>query len=88
MNTRLALSSMIYPPECLQEAAAAYEGLCSVRIISESSAGYSVEISRSADAADERQLVNEFLNYLLDLSLEKHLAEFQKADGTDRVSTA
>jgi len=59
-----------------------------VRIVKESPSGYSIEISRSADVADGEQLVNEFLNYLLDLSLEKFLSELQGADGTDRVQTA
>ncbi|MDQ3803557.1 MAG: HxsD-like protein [Acidobacteriota bacterium] len=88
MNTQVALSSAIYPSECLRQAAAAYHGLCSVRIVKESPSGYSIEISRSADVADGEQLVNEFLNYLLDLSLEKYLSELQGADGTDRVQTA
>ncbi len=56
--------------------------------VGESPAGYSIKISRAAGVGDEEQLVNEFLNYLLDLSLEKHLSEFQKGDGTDRVQTA
>ena len=88
MSTRVALSSAIYPTECLREASAAYRGLCSVKIVGEAPTGYGIEISRSADVADEKQLVNEFLNYLLDLSLEKHLADFQECDGTDRVPTA
>lgn len=88
MSNRVMLSSAIYPPECLQGAIAAYEGLCSVRVVGEAPAGYSIEICRSADVADEKQLINEFLNYLLDLSLERHLAESQGSDGTDRVSTA
>jgi len=88
MNTRLTLSSAIYPVECLREAAVAYQGLCSVEIIGESSTGYSIEIRRAVNIADGTQLVNEFLNYLLDLSLEKHLSAFQEGDGTDRVQTA
>jgi len=88
MNARFEISSAIYPPECLREAAAAYQGLCSVTVIGESPAGYSIEISRAPDVVDDKQLVNEFLNYLLDLSLEKHLSEFQEGYGTDRVQTA
>jgi hypothetical protein len=88
MNTRIALASAIYPPECLRQAAAAYQGLCSVRIVDETPTAYSIEISRSGHIVDEKELINEFLNYLLDLSLENHFAESQKGDGTDRVSTS
>jgi hypothetical protein len=88
MNARFEISSAIYPPGCLRDAVAAYQGLCSVTVIGESPGGYTIEISRAANVVDERQLVNEFLNYLLDLSLEKYLSEFQEANGTDRVSTA
>lgn len=88
MNARLLLSPAIYPPECLREAAAAYQGLCSVEVFGTSPAGYSIEITGSADVADGKQLLNEFLNYLLDLSLEKYLSEQQGCDGTNRVPTA
>lgn len=87
MSTRIALSSAIYPHECLHPVITAYQGLCSVRVLDETPTGYSIEISPEADLVDEKQLANEFLNYLLDLSLEKHLAEFQEDNGTDRLST-
>jgi hypothetical protein len=86
VSVTVELKSAIYPPECLREAMTAYQGLCSVRVISESPAGHSIEISRASEAIDEEQLTNEFLNYLLDLSLEKHLAEFENGNGTDRIS--
>lgn len=86
MSIRVEIASAIYPPECLQETIAAYQELCSVKVISESPGGCSVEIRQSSNTIDEEQLKNEFLNYLLDLSLEKHLAGFEKSNGTDRVS--
>lgn len=88
MSTLVTLSPAIYPPGCLREAAAAYAVLCSVNVVGETPTGYSVEISGSVAVTDENQLANEFLNYLLDLSLEQHLAEFQGIDGTDSVSAA
>jgi hypothetical protein len=88
MNAEIVLSSAIYTRECLREAAAAYRGLCTVNVLRESAGEYSIEITRSGEVVDERQLVNEFLNYLLDLSLEKHLSALQEGDGTDRVQTA
>lgn len=83
MSTQVALSSAIYPPECLQEAVTAYQGLCSVKVVSETPSVYYVEIRQSSEMVDEKLLTNEFLNYLLDLSLEKHLAEFQQRYGTN-----
>ncbi|HEX8456364.1 MAG TPA: HxsD-like protein [Pyrinomonadaceae bacterium] len=88
MSTRIALSSTIYPQECLRPVITAYQGLCSVRILDETLTGYSIEISPEADLVDEKQLADEFLNYLLDLSLEKHLTELQEDNGTDRLSTS
>jgi hypothetical protein len=84
MSAIFTLSSAIYPPACFHEAAAAYQGLCQVKIVGETLTGYAVEIRWSAGVSDEEQLRNEFLNYLLDLSLEKHLAELQQeGHGTD-----
>lgn len=88
MSTELALSPAIYLPECLYEAAAAYQGLCSVKVISESPAEYAVKISPLEGISDENRLVHEFLNYLLDLSLETHLSKLQGTYGTDGVPTA
>ncbi len=85
MSVTVELKPTIYPPECLREAITAYRGICSVRIISESPAEISVEISRSSEMLDEGQLAHEFLNYLLDLSLETHLAAFENSNGTDGI---
>lgn len=82
----LTLSSSIYPLECLHDAITGFQGLCSVTVISATATEYSIEIRPSSNAPDRKQLINEFLNYLLDLSLEKHLTEFQKSYGTDTVS--
>ena len=75
MSEQITLASAIYPLECLQDAVKAYRMLCVVKVFNESSGMYSVELSRSSVEVDERLLANEFLNYLLDLSLEKHLTE-------------
>lgn len=87
MKVGVTLSSSIYPPECLHVAIAAYQEFCSVKVVSETPTGYSIEISQLVNATDGKHLADEFLNYLLDLSLEKHLAGFQKSYGTDRIST-
>lgn len=88
MSAQVSLSSSIYSPECLQDAVIAYQGLCSVQVFNKAVSDYYIEITGLAGIDDEQQLINEFLNYLLDLSLEKHLATFQEAYGTDRISTA
>lgn len=83
MSTRVKLAASIYPRDCLRSAAAAFEGLCSAKVVEESGGEYSVEISPTSDAVDEKQLTNEFLNYLLDLSAESHLEESGGGRGAD-----
>jgi hypothetical protein len=76
MSVRAPLSKVIYPPECLEEASAAYSSICSVTIIGETSGGREIEITPvqgEAEQPDENRTAHEFLNYLLDLSLEYHL---------------
>lgn len=86
MKVGVTLSSSIYPSECLHAAIAAYQEFCSVKVVSETPTGYSIEINQLVTTTDEKYLADEFLNYLLDLSLEKHLTGFQKNYGTDRIS--
>jgi hypothetical protein len=73
MSTRVTFSSAIYLPECFQEAISAYQGLCSVKTFDETPTGYTIEINPSGGMIDEKQLTHEFLNYLLNLALERHL---------------
>ena len=74
MSVRLQLSEAIYPRKCLDEAIAAYSGMCSVQVSEINLKGCVIEINPSADnEADKDRAAHEFLNYLLDLSLEHHL---------------
>lgn len=72
MSVRVNLAELIYPQQCVEAAIRAYMDLCSVKVLRLTEDGCCVEI-RGLQNVDERQLVNEFLNYVLDLSLEKHL---------------
>jgi hypothetical protein len=76
MSVRVPLSKTIYPRECLEEAVAAYSAICSVEVAGETSGTREVEITSirgQVEQPDESRMVHEFLNYLLDLSLEYHL---------------
>jgi hypothetical protein len=76
MSVRVTLTKALYPPRCLEEAAVAYSGFCSVRLVGETSGALEVEITRregQSEQPDEGRIAHEFLNYLLDLSLEYHL---------------
>jgi hypothetical protein len=78
VSVQVALSETIYPRECLKEAIAAYSAFCSIEVASCSAAAYEIEIvpvGSGNERPDENRLVNEFLNYLLDLSLEHHLGK-------------
>lgn len=76
MSVRVSLSKSIYPRRCIEEAVAAYSAICSVEITGETPHARGVEItpiSGQVEQSDERRIADEFLNYLLDLSLEYHL---------------
>ena len=76
MSVRVSLSKTIYPRRCLEEAVAAYSTICSIRLTGETSGALEVEITHikgQAEELDESRIAHEFLNYLLDLSLEHHL---------------
>ncbi len=76
MSARVSLSKSIYPRRCVEEAAAAYSAICSVDVVGESPHALEVEINSIAgppEMPDEGRIAHEFLNYLLDLSLEHHL---------------
>jgi hypothetical protein len=71
---KLSLSSTIYPQQCLVETIAAFADFCSVSIAHEPSKSYSIEILPISPASNEEVLTNEFLNYLLAVSIENHLS--------------
>lgn len=73
MTTQATLSTMIYPQECLEKTIVAYSSLCAVKISNTSSEECSIEITSLSTDGNEDQITREFLNYLLDLSLERHL---------------
>ena len=71
---KLSLSSTIYPRQCLAEPIAAFADFCSVNIGSEQKEGYAIEILPTSPVLNEEVLTNEFLNYLLAVSIENHLS--------------
>jgi hypothetical protein len=79
MSVRLPLSEAIYPRKCLDEAIAAYAGLCSVEVSEVSSKACIIEITPYVGSEPEGERVaHEFMNYLLDLSLENRLGISQR----------
>jgi hypothetical protein len=76
MSVSVSLSKAIYPKECLEAAAAAYSAICSVEFTGETPHALEVELAAilgRVEQPDESRVAHEFLNYLLDLSLEYHL---------------
>jgi hypothetical protein len=76
MSVRVSLTKTIYPHECLESAVVAYSAICSVNVIEDTPGTREVEITPTqgdAEQPDESRIAQEFLNYLLDLSLEYHL---------------
>jgi hypothetical protein len=63
---------MIYPRECLGKSIAAFADFCSVNIGREQNKSYSIEIIPGPTISNEEVLTNEFLNYLLGVSIEDH----------------
>jgi hypothetical protein len=76
VSARVPLSKSIYPRGCVEEAAAAYSAICSVEVVGETPHTLEVElrsVTGQSEVPDEGRMAHEFLNYLLDLSLEHHL---------------
>lgn len=74
MSIGVRLSKKIYPSACLEQAAQAYSSLCSISVSQDTAAERHIEIKISTSVeAEENKVAREFLNYLLDLSLENHL---------------
>jgi hypothetical protein len=76
VSTRVPLSKFIYPRRCVEEAATAYAAICSVEVVGVTPHSLEVEvrsITGQSEVPDDGRIIHEFLNYLLDLSLEHHL---------------
>ncbi len=74
MSVGVRLSKKIYPPACLEQAAQEYSSLCSITVSQDTEAERHIKIEISANVeAEEDKVAREFLNYVLDLSLESHL---------------
>jgi len=69
----ISLSSTLYPRHCLGETIAAFADFCSVNIVHERSQSYSIDITPISQGSNDEVLTNEFLNYLLAVSIEDHL---------------
>ena len=76
MSVQVTLSPLIYDGRCLDDATEVYTNLCAVAVLAVTPAGWLVEIE-APHGVDEVRVTREFLNYLLDVSLEKHLSEAQ-----------
>jgi hypothetical protein len=71
MSRQLILSHSIYPPHCVEKAVDTYRAICDIRVADANSERSSL-LLESVDV-DEERLAREFLNYVLDVSLEWHL---------------
>jgi hypothetical protein len=83
------VSSMIYPRHCIDEASADYSDFCTVVISNESSMGCRLDIEvqeayRKSTEGAEGRIIQEYLNYLLDLSLHYHL--FGRSEAKNSVA--
>jgi hypothetical protein len=82
------ISHLIYPADCLRKAISAYARVCDIRISKEAPARSFVEIEVPVrEGVNERHAAHEFLNYLLDISIEWHLSSFttRRTHGPDKV---
>lgn len=72
---KISLSSLIYPRQCLDETVPAFADFCVVTIGPERDKSYSIEIHPLSPASDNELVANEFLNYLLSVSIKHHLLD-------------
>lgn len=72
MSRQVTLSHSIYPHQCMERAIEAYQSICNVRVCDTNNDRCSLLIEALMDV-DEQELAHEFLNYVLDVSLEWHL---------------
>jgi hypothetical protein len=73
MTATFSLAPAIYSVKHIEEAARAFAHLGTVRVIGSTTSEIQIEISAKGEASFD-VLVAEFLNYLLDASLELHLS--------------
>ena len=67
------LSTTVYPERCVLEAAEAYKSFCSVMV---TRAGDEISVSLAVGpkhAHEAQRILDEFLNYALDLSVRMHV---------------
>ena len=72
MNAAVELSKAIYPEDCFTQATEAFKELGQVIISENSPVCYRIRFQESS-GIDPIIFHHEFLNYLLNLSLERHL---------------
>lgn len=72
MNTTVELSKAVYPEGCFDQATEAFKALGQVLISENSQVSYRIRFQASS-GIDPTLFRHEFLNYLLNLSLERHL---------------
>lgn len=70
MTATVDLSAQIYPQHCIESACEAFSHLGDLKLSSQSKGYVSVRISASGR---ETMIMNEFLNYVLILSIEQYL---------------
>jgi hypothetical protein len=74
MTSSYKLSTIVYPSACVAKAITAYGHLCEFRVVERSERDCLLEVEFTPDRKQfHEELGHEFLNYLLDLSLEHHL---------------
>jgi hypothetical protein len=72
MTVQASLSEVVYPGNCVESAVQAFNNFGEVKVSSESKGSLSVQISA---ANQEAELMHEFINYLLNLSIETYLRD-------------
>ena len=70
MTVTVDLSQQIYPRHCIESACEAFSHLGDLKLFPQSKGSVSVRISSSGN---ETMIINEFLNYVLILSIEQFL---------------
>jgi len=75
MTNALVLSGDFYPLDCLKETAQAYRDVCSISVDRLSNGDYKVVVQSYSDQVPANTLRNEFLNYLLNVSIEHQLGK-------------
>jgi hypothetical protein len=85
VNYKAVLASSIYPRVCLDEARTACEALCSVTIFRDDPQACEIEIKAITTEMTDEQVAREFLNYLLNLSVEHHLSLGKGRLGAEEV---